>query len=286
VLRIANLQCQLYDYSYDIQHVVKYKIPLIEQLVAKQQVIELENVLQLIDDQIAATKQRKQVGNATITDVIALTQQRSQIYNQYITAKNAAAIPYIPDVPTIDIEKTMRQVETLTRALQEELNHKQALQAWDIAFIAGWQRSFSGEVGTFSTETPPLTGQSIPYNINTRSSTFAFLSFSYNINMEPYKNKLADSVASLIKFQQQQTDGLARQAEALQKSTAEGIRIQQNSLPQIDDQINDLNTDLKHLQGFNSIEALKMISQIRINLAIATMEDHLTRFRIKLLASN
>jgi hypothetical protein len=284
-LRIAKLQCQLYSQNLDLQNVVKYKMPLIDQMVAKQQVIELENILHLLDDQTAAAEKRKGTGNATIADVMTFMQQRSQIYDQYSAAKISAVIPHLPDIPKIDVEKSMHEVNVLTRTLQEELNHKQALQAWDIAFIAGMQRAFAGEVGTFSTEAPPLTGQSIPYNINTRTSTFAFLSFSYNINMEPYKHKLAASVTSLMKLQQQQNDGLTRQVQFLQKSISDSLDIQKNSLGQIDQQIDYFNTDLKRLQGLQSIEAFQMRSQISINLAIATMEDHLTRLRIKLLSS-
>jgi hypothetical protein len=220
-----------------------------------------------------------------LTDVIALTQQRLQIYSQYSSAKNAAVIPYIPDVPRIDAGKTMGQVNAITRALQEELSHKQTLQAWDLALIVGMQRSFSGEIGTFTTDYGALAGQSIPYNINTRTSTSALLSFSYNINMEPYKRKLADSVTSMMKLQQQQNDGLMHQVQVLQKSISQNLEIQKNSLVQINKQINHLSADLQRLKKFDSIQALKMRSQISISLAILIMENHLTALRIKLLSA-
>jgi K+-sensing histidine kinase KdpD len=226
------------------------------------------------------------VGNATLADVIALMQQRQQIYGQYITAKNSAIIPSIPAIPQINVTKAMHQVDDLTRALQAELNHKQALQAWDIALIAGWQKSTSGQAGSFSATIPPYGFQSIPYTVNSQSNDFINLTFSYNINMEPYKHKLADSVDSLMAYRRQQNDGLNQQVKNMQKNISDNLELQRNSLIQIDQQVDHLTADLNRLQGLDSIEALRLRSQIRISLAIASMEDHLARFTIKLLSTD
>jgi hypothetical protein len=81
-----------------------------------------------------------------------------------------------------------------------------------------------------------------------------------------------------------QNDGLTRQVYALQKSIFASLKMQQGSLIQIAKQLDSLNTSLNGLQKLQTAEALKMKSQININLAIAKMEDHLAKFRIELLS--
>ncbi|MDR2991663.1 MAG: hypothetical protein LBU72_07040 [Burkholderiaceae bacterium] len=285
-LRVAKLTCDLYGSSLDLELITKYKMAAINQQVARQQTVELENILHLIDDEIAITRKRKNAGDATMADITGLRQQRQQIYGQYITAKGGAIIPSIPNLPKVDAEKTMHQVDDLTRALQVEINRKQALQAWDIALIAGWEKPTKNQTGNFSADIPPYGLQSHSYTINGQSQNFVALTFSYNINMEPYKHKLADSVESLMAYRHQQNDGLDTQVKDMQKNISDTLKLQRDSLIQIDQQIDQLNVDLNHLQGLESIEALKLGSQIRINLAIASMQDHLARLTIKLLSTN
>lgn len=269
-IRAAALECELYDHSLDVERIVKYKLPFIENQVTLQRITDLANVLSILDEEIAATEKRKRAGNATVADIVALTQQRMEIYHQYTTAKSEAAISQFPEIPQINVEQALHQVDDLTLELQEELNHKQALQAWDVSLVGGMQKPISGQ----------------PFGTSTGAQPFVSLTFTYNFNAASYKRKLENSTSSLMEMRRQQNDELSHQAFVLQQSISASLAAEKSVLPQLIEETNRLSSDLGSLREADSTEALRMKSLIRVSLAIAAMEAHLARFKITLLSND
>ena len=267
-LRAAVLECRLYGRSLDVQRIVQYKMALIDKQVAERQVLELQRLLGVFDQELDAAQKRKVAGNATLADVMALTQQRLQLYNQYSAVRSSAMLP-IPQVPDINPEDALREVDDLTRALQEELNYKQSLQAWDLQLIVGMQKPILGSADGSAART---------------AGPFASLNFTYNLNAMAYARKLAESVESLMELRQRQNEGLAVQVRALEKNIADSLTVQKDLLAEIRAQIERLKADFTRLSGLRSVEAMRMMMQIRLNLATARMQERLARFKIRLLS--
>ncbi|MFM0321092.1 hypothetical protein [Caballeronia glebae] len=267
-VRAAVMECELYGRTLDLQHIVKYKMARIDRVVAEARVRDLENLLAILDEEIASAEKRTKSGNATITDVFSLRQQRLQSYGQLIAAKSDVTGLEIPEVPNIDVDEAMKDVDDITLRLQTELNHKQELQTWDVTLIGGVQKPISGQpVGSSSGYRP-----------------FASVNFTYNLNSSAYKSQLAASTSSLMELRKQQNDELAHQVSAFKKAALETVDAQKQLLPDLTSQIRSFATQMNALGRGESVAAARMRTQLRIGLAMAAMEEHLVNLKITLLS--
>jgi hypothetical protein len=268
--RAALLECELYGRTLSVDRFVKYGMPSIDRQVAIQQVVDLKDVLDILNEEIASADKRLASGNGTLSDLLTLRQQRDQVAAQYVTAKAEVASQPMPDVPRIDLKQALAQIDETTLALQEELNHKQKLQAWDVSLVGGMQKPISGT----------------PVNTSTGYQPFVSVTFTYNFNAASYGRKLDNVTHSLMTMRHQLNDELAQKVDGLQRSMAERLAVQQESLPQLLNEQNRLSDEYERLRTLASPEALRMKSQIRVSLAMAAMNVHLTRLQITLLSQN
>jgi hypothetical protein len=268
VTRAAVIECELYGHSLDVALFVKYKLATIDRQVAAHRALGLQGLLDILDESIAAAEWRRQAGDATVGDLLALTQQRLQIHSQYVAEKEAAVQPEPPALPDIDVEEALRQIDDLTFQLHQELDHKLALQVWDVALIGGMQKPLAGEPAGSSTGYQP----------------FVSVTFTYNFNEGAYKRRLDTATASLMELRRKQNDELAHQVSTLRKSLADIMNLQKSMLPQAQAQRQQFSESLERLRLVGTAEAVKMRSQMRIALAMATMEEDLINFKLGLLS--
>jgi hypothetical protein len=176
----------------------------------------------------------------------------------------------IPDVPQINLKEAMAQIDESTLALQDELNHKQKLQTWDVSLIGGVQKPISGA----------------PFNTSTGYQPFVSVTVTYNFNAMSYGRKLDNATNSLMTMRRQLNDELAQKVDGLQKSMADLLSVQNEILPQLIDEQVRLSEEYERLRKLDSPEALRMKSQVRVSLAMAAMKVHLARLQITLLSQN
>ncbi|WP_238268904.1 hypothetical protein [Paraburkholderia terrae] len=268
--RAAQLECELYSRTLNVDRFVKYGMPSIDRQVAIQQVADLKDVLDILNEEIMSADKRLQSGNGTLSDLLTLRQQRDQVAAQYVAAKTEVASQPIPEVPHIDLKQAIAQIDDTTLDLQSELNHKQKLQAWDVSLVGGMQKPISGA----------------PVNTSTGYQPFVSVTFTYNFNAASYGRKLDNATRSLMTMRHQLNDELAQKVDGLQRSMAERLAVQQENLPQLLDEQNRLSDEYERLHTLASPEALRMKSQIRVSLAMAAMKVHLARLQITLLSQN
>lgn len=266
-VRAAELDCKLYAQTVDLDRNVKYRLAIIDREVAVQRVQDLQRILQTIDEEIAQANARKRSGNATLADVVSLTQRRQQVYSQYLGARDDANKPGIPEVPSIDLAAAIQSIEALTLDLQDELNRKQRLQTWDVSMVVGMQK--------------PISGQSPGASSNARP--FASLGFTYNLNGADYGRKLDAATASMMVLRREQNDQLFHQVEVLKMTMAETQNLLRASQPTLDAEVDRLKDEFASVHGIDSSEALRVRAHLRLNLAMAEMDQRLSRLHASLL---
>lgn len=268
--RAAQLECELYSRTLNVDRFVKYGMPSIDRQVAIQQVADLKDVLDILNEEIMSADKRLQSGNGTLSDLLTLRQQRDRMAAQYVAAKTEVASQPIPEVPHIDLKQAIAQIDETTLDLQDELNHKQKLQAWDVSLVGGMQKPISGT----------------PVNTSTGYQPFVSVTFTYNFNAASYGRKLDNATRSLMTMRHQLNDELAQKVDGLQRSMADRLAVQQENLPQLLGEQSQLSDEYERLRTLASPEALRMKSQIRVSLAMAAMKVHLARLQITLLSQN
>lgn len=268
--RAAQLECELYSRTLNVDRFIKYGMPSIDRQVAIQQVADLKNVLDILNEEIASADKRLRSGNGTLPDLLTLRQQRDQVAAQYVTAKTEVASQPIPDVPPVDLKSALAQIDATTLDLQNELNHKQKLQAWDVSMVGGLQKPISGA----------------PMNTSTGYQPFVSVTFTYNFNAASYGRKLDNATRSLMTMRHQLNDELAQKVDGLQRSMAERLALQKETLPQLLDEQTRLGDEYEALRALASPEAQRVKSQIRVSLAMAAMKVHLARLQITLLSQD
>ncbi|TCG09277.1 hypothetical protein BZM27_06460 [Paraburkholderia steynii] len=85
--RAAQLECELYSRTLSVDRFVKYGMPSIDRRIAVQQAADLKDVLDILDEEIAAADKRLRTGNGTLSDLLTLRLQRDQMSTQYVAAK-------------------------------------------------------------------------------------------------------------------------------------------------------------------------------------------------------
>jgi uncharacterized protein YigA (DUF484 family) len=268
--RVAVLQCELYRVRLDVDRATRFQLASINQRIAQMRVDDLKNVLSIVDEELAATQKRRNAGNATVADVLALTQQRQALFAQYRAAQTEIAAQVVPELPALDLSRSLSEIDAATVALRDEMNHKAELQTWDVALLAGVQTPFGA---------PPV-------GTSTRTRPYAALTASYNLNASAYRRQLGDATTSLIEMQHQQNDEIFQKVHALQTVMANSRKAEQDNLPALEAAANSLNDQYTRIRYIDSPEALKIRAGIRINLAVAEMELHIARYRITLLSND
>jgi hypothetical protein len=268
VTRAAQLECELYSRTLSVDRFVKYGMPSIDRQIAVQRATDLNNVLDILNEEIASAEKRLRTGNGTLSDLLTLRQQRDQVSAQYVAAKTEVASGQIPDVPRVDLKQALAQIDETTLNLQDELNHKQELQTWDVALVGGMQKPISGTAVNTSTGYRP----------------FVSVTFTYNFNAVSYGHKLDNATRSLMTMRRQLNDELTQKVDELQRSMAGRLSVQKESLPELLDERNHLSDEYEKLRALDSLEALRMKSQVRVSLAMAAMKVHLARLQITLLS--
>lgn len=267
-LRAAELDCRLYAQTVDLTRNVKYRMAAVDREVATQRVLDLQRILQTTDEEIVQANARKRSGNATLADVVSLTQRRQQIYSQYMSARDDANKPGIPEVPSVDLGAAIQSIEALTLDLQDELNRKQKLQAWDLSVVVGMQKPISGQ----------------PSGSSSNARPFASLAFTYNLNAIDYGRKLEAATASMMTLRREQNDELFHQAEVLRKTIDETQNLLHASQPTLDAEVDRLKEELASVRDIDSAEAWRVRAHVRLNLMTAEMDQRLTRLRAQRLA--
>ena len=267
-LRAAELDCRLYAQTVDLTRNVKYRMAAVDREVATQRVLDLQRILQTTDEEIVQANARKRSGNATLADVVSLTQRRQQIYSQYMSARDDANKPGIPEVPSVDLGAAIQAIEALTLELQDELNRKQKLQAWDLSVVVGMQKPISGQ----------------PSGSSSNARPFASLAFTYNLNAIDYGRKLEAATASMMTLRREQNDELFHQAEVLRKTIDETQNLLHASQPTLDAEVDRLKEELASVRDIDSAEAWRVRAHVRLNLMTAEMDQRLTRLRAQRLA--
>lgn len=266
-VRAAALDCELYAHSLDVELIVNFRMLAIEQQVAARRVEELTKVLGLLDEEVRLAERRKQSGDATTAEVMALNQHRLQLHGQWLAAQRAAVGREIPELPTVDVGEALQEVDRLTLALQGELNRRQALQAWDVALVGGLQRPISGQVPGASPELKP----------------FASLTFRYNFNDIVYRRQLDATATSALALRKAQNAELTRRLHYLRESVGRMLKVETAALPGLAEQRRSLAAEMERLRDIDSALARKAKSQLRVSLAVAAMEENLSRFKVGLL---
>ena len=267
-LRAAELDCRLYAQTVDLTRNVKYRMAAVDREVATQRVLDLQRILQTTDEEIVQANARKRSGNATLADEVSLTQRRQQIYSQYMSARDDANKPGIPEVPSVDLGAAIQSIEALTLDLQDELNRKQKLQAWDLSVVVGMQKPISGQ----------------PSGSSSNARPFASLAFTYNLNAIDYGRKLEAATASMMTLRREQNDELFHQAEVLRKTIDETQNLLHASQPTLDAEVDRLKEELASVRDIDSAEAWRVRAHVRLNLMTAEMDQRLTRLRAQRLA--
>lgn len=268
--RAAQLQCELYARTQNVDRFVKYEMQSIDRKIALQHAADLKSVLDVIDEEIASADERSKSGNGTLSDLLALRQQRDQVSTQYSAARTVVASSSIPDVTQFDVQQALGQIDTATLNLQNELNRKQALQAWDVALVGGMQKPISGS--------PP--GSSTGYR------PFVAVTFTYNLNASSYGQKLDNASRSMMAMRHQMNDELTQKVAAVSQGVLGRLTVQKELLPQWLTEQTRLGDEYDRLKTLTSPDALRMKSQIRVALAMAAMRVHLARFQITLLSQS
>jgi hypothetical protein len=267
--RAASLECELYRVRLDVDRATRYQLASIDQRVAQRRVDDLKDVLSIADEEIAATLKRRNAGEATVADVLALTQQRQALFTQYRAAQTEVAAQVVPEFPALDLSRSLSQIDAATLALQNEMNHKAELQTWDVSLLAGAQTPFGA---------PPV-------GAPTRTRPYAALTATYNLNASAYRRQLGDATTSLIEMQHQQNDELFQKVYALQTAMANTRKAEQDNLPALEAAANSLNDQYTRIRTIDSPEAMKIRPGLRISLAVAEMELHVSRYKITLLSN-
>ncbi|QCP47903.1 hypothetical protein FAZ95_01130 [Trinickia violacea] len=268
--RSAALQCQLYGLTLEVDRNVKYAMAALDKRVAAEQVTDLKHVLDVVNEEIGRAESRRRSGNATLADVLQLSQQRDEIYTQYMSARNAAEAQTVPDVPQIDLRQALQQIDDVTMSLEDELNHKEKLQAWDVSLVGGVQKPVFGE----------------PDSTPTRFQPFVSIVFTYNFNAASYGRKLDSATHSLLNMRSQSNDDLSEQVDMLRKDVAARLQVQRESLQRLLEEQDMLSAESDRVRDLDTSEALRTKSQIRIGLTIATMKIDLSRLQIALLTDS
>ncbi|OUL92992.1 hypothetical protein [Paraburkholderia hospita] len=268
--RAAQLECELYGRTLSVDRAVKYGMPAIDKQLAVAQAADLKDVVDILNEEIESADKRLRSGNGVLSDVLTLRQQRDQVLTQYTAAKTEVASQQIPDVPQIDLKQALARIDETTLDLQDELNHKQKLQAWDVSLVGGMQKPISG----------------VPVNTSTGYQPFVSVTFTYNFNAVSYGRKLDNATRSLMTMRRQLNDELAQKVDGMQRSMADRLSVQKESLPSLLDEQSRLSGEYERLRKLDSPEALRMKSLIRVSLAMAAMKVHLARLQITLLTQN
>ena len=269
-VRLAELQCDLYEKRLDVERVVKYRMPLIDNRVALQRISDLADVLSIADEELAAVRKREQAQAATSNGVMTLMQRRADIYEQYLSAKAVATSADYPVMPDGSPEQSLIDVNQLARQVQEESNRKAALQTWDVSVGAGMRKTLNADVGGGASGYHP----------------FAMLNVTYNFNASAYKHKLDDSTDAWLALNREQDDELTHQVATLQKRVAASLAEQEDLLVQRQQMTRYWSAQFQRLDTLTSPEARSLRAQVRIDLAIAAMNEHLSRYKIALLRSD
>lgn len=263
----SNLECELYAYTTDLQRVLKYQLAAIDQRIAQRRARFISEVLAILDDEIARAQRRRRAGNATLADVFSLDQQRQQLYSQYRLAQQDAANPAIPNVRRLDPVSTLGKIEAVTATLQEVLNRKQRLQAWDVVLIVGMQKPVLGGTTANASGAKP----------------YASMSFTYNLNARAYAGQLDDASRSLIALRREQNDELNKQVSVLLQTVAERVKLERSALPRLAADVDRIANESERVQTIDTSEAARMRALLRVDLALATMEQNLATDRLTLL---
>ncbi|MET3445606.1 hypothetical protein [Ralstonia sp. 1138] len=264
----GNLECELYAYTTDLQRVLKYQLAAIDQRIAGRRAHMIGEVLAILDDEIAQTQRRRRAGNATLADVFSLDQQRQQLYSQYRLAQQDAANPSIPPVRRLDPVSTLGKVEAVTATLQEVLNRKQRLQAWDVVLIVGMQKPVLGSTTASAPGAKP----------------YASMSFTYNLNAHAYGGQLDEASRSLIALRREQNDELNKQVSVLLQTVAERMQLERSALQRLAADVKRIADESERIQAIDTAEAVRMRALLRVDLALAKMEQNLATDRLTLLA--
>jgi hypothetical protein len=267
--RTAQLECTLYRETLDVDRATKFTTVAIDQQVATQRVAGLKEVLRIVDEEIEQTQKRRSAGDATVADVLGLTDRRAALFTQLESAELIAA-QVIPDWTRLDLAAALGDIDQTTLELQDELNHKQILQSWDVALVGGVMKPYAD----------------IPDQTSMRTQPFVALTVTYNLNARAYRRRLDASTASLLEMRHAQNDELYQRVSLLETGMARELVIEEGHLPTLEAESVRLADEYAHLQAIESPEGWRMRTITRISLAAASLELRLSRLRIKLLTES
>ncbi|MGI4858644.1 MAG: hypothetical protein ACRYHA_17335 [Janthinobacterium lividum] len=266
-VRLAALECELYDKRLDVERIVKYKMSFIDSRVALQHVSDLIAVLGIVDEELAAAQKREHAQDATLADVMTLKQRRAEIFEQYLSARASVAGIDFPPLSDGNLEQSLIEANELALQVQKERHRRDALQSWDVSVGAGLRRTLAGDAGGSANGLRP----------------FVTLNFTYNFNARAYRQKLDDSAAAFMTLSHEKDDALTHQVAVLQERIAASLAEQEALLLMRHEMTNYWNAQFRRIATLTSPDALRLRAQIRINLAMAAMNEHLSRYKIAFL---
>lgn len=265
--RVASLECDLYRETLDVDRATKFAFLAVTQRVGAERSQALTDVLRIVDEEIAATRRRRKSGNGTLEDLLSLTERREAVFALFILAQTDAA-QAVPDWHPVNLKQAMDHIDGTTRSIEVELNHKQALQTWDVALVGGFLKPIDGS----------------PVYMSTKTQRFVALSVTYNFNARAYGRQLDETSTALLALRHQQNDDLFQRVVVLEKTVAQNLAIDQESLPTLVDDADRLGVEYAKIKKIDSPVALRIRAKLRIGLALATVELRMARLRISLLS--
>jgi hypothetical protein len=257
----------LYRETVDVDRATKFTSIWIDQQVAAQRAAGLKEILRAVDEEILQTQRRRSAGDATVADVLGLTERRAALFAQLDAAELTAA-QALPEWTRLDLAAALRDIDQMTLELQDELNHKQRLQAWDVALVGGFMKPYGD----------------VPDPAGTRTQPFVALSVTYNLNAPAYRRRLDASAASLLEMRHAQNDDLFQRVAALETSMTRDRAIEQEHIPTLEAEQLRLSDEYSHLEAIESPEGWRMRASTRISLAATVLELRLARLRLRLVS--
>src|SRR5580704_17549240 len=256
----ARKDCALYSASASAQQAIQYAIPNLERQFLEHRLTLIQQASQNLDQLLAATS--KMVNAQNMTRPMAFALQTIKIKLEADRADTQSKIvgiyaPQLSDQPLKDLVAEKQAREENERSAIYKLSRQ---NDWDVALSVGAHQQVNPLIGS-----PGAYGE---------------VTVSYNLASHAINKHLDQAAASYDDWKKVQEGDVIRNAEVLKQQLANSISVQDNRLKALQEQQNQIESNLQILGHAETSAALEFGNQLSTAKLLLQIEIGDATFRL------